>query len=314
MRFRYLLFPLALAIAVPAQAKLPPPVRKMIKAAIATGDKAKVAAVVDVARTTNPDDVAEIDAMNDAFLKKQKKLAEKKKARKIREIREAGLFDRWSGQGEIGGYRNTGNTDNVGLTLSLSLKRKGIKWSHSLHARGDFQRSGGVTTQRQISASYEPNYHINRRIFAFGLVQYDDNRFQGFNARYSVSAGLGLKLIDEPNLGLSIKAGPAIRHTDFTDGSRETRLAGLAGLNFHWDITKRLKFTQSTNAVAETGSRALVVVDSNNTTLNLITGLDAKITDKLSWRISYQIEYESKPPPGAEKTDTLTRFSLVYGF
>ena len=41
--------------------------RKMIDAAVATGDKAKVAAVVEIAKQTNPDDTAEIDALDAAF-------------------------------------------------------------------------------------------------------------------------------------------------------------------------------------------------------------------------------------------------------
>ena len=47
-----------------AQAALPEPVRAMIEAAIATGDKVKVATVIEIAKQTNPDDTAEIDALD----------------------------------------------------------------------------------------------------------------------------------------------------------------------------------------------------------------------------------------------------------
>ncbi len=52
-----------LCLSAPAHAELPDPVKAMIEAAIATGDKDKVATVVEFAKQTNPDDVAEIDAL-----------------------------------------------------------------------------------------------------------------------------------------------------------------------------------------------------------------------------------------------------------
>ena len=48
----------ALCLSAPAAASLPDPVRAMIDAAIATGNKDKIAAVVEAAKATNPDDHA----------------------------------------------------------------------------------------------------------------------------------------------------------------------------------------------------------------------------------------------------------------
>lgn len=44
-------------------AEIPEPVRAMIDAAIASGDEAKVRTVIGLARETNPDDAAELDAL-----------------------------------------------------------------------------------------------------------------------------------------------------------------------------------------------------------------------------------------------------------
>ena len=81
-----------------------------------------------------------------------------------------------------------------------------------------------------------------------------------------------------------------------------------------WAITDRLKLTQDTNAVTETGGSAQLIVDGNNTSLNLATGLNAKISDRISARVSYAIEYDSNPPAGAVQTDTLSRITLIYDF
>ena len=62
-------------LATPALAELPPPVRALIEAAIATGDEAKVRTVIDLARTTNPADSAELDAILDKGAQKARSLA-----------------------------------------------------------------------------------------------------------------------------------------------------------------------------------------------------------------------------------------------
>ena len=46
----------------------------------------------------------------------------------------------------------------------------------------------------------------------------------------------------------------------------------------------------------------------------LTSGLEATISDGLTTRLSYTVDYDSNPPAGAVSTDTLTRFTLVYGF
>src|SRR5688572_27847706 len=91
----------ALLFAAPASASLPEPVRAMIEAAIATGDAAKVRTVVEIAKQTHPDDAAEIDTLQADFLARQREIAAAEQARREAELRSAGLFDNWSGTGQI---------------------------------------------------------------------------------------------------------------------------------------------------------------------------------------------------------------------
>lgn len=306
--------PLLVLAAQPAQAELPDPVRKMVEAAMESGDPAKVEAVVSVAKQTNPEDEAELDAMKAAFDAHRKELAAKEAEAKEAEIRSAGLLERWRGKGQVGAFQSSGNSDNVGVSVALSLTREGIDWSHRLNASMDYQRSNDVTSREQYMLSYEPRYQINPRLFAYALGQFEKDRFQGFSSRYSASGGLGYKLLDGSGLNLSVKAGPAWRRTDFLTKESESRFAALLGMDFDWAISDRLSLTQDTSLVADAAGSAVAIIDSANTTINLVTGLEAKVSDKLTTRLAYTIEYDSNPPEGAVSTDTLTRFTLVYGF
>ena len=304
----------ALTFASPAHAELPEPVRAMIDAAIATGDPAKVRTVADLARATNPADEQEIDAILATFetAQAEKRTAEAKA--KEDSIRTAGLLDNWTGRGELGGFRATGNTSNTGITASVTLNRQGIDWRHRFTGRVDYQRNGGLTTREQYLARYEPNVNVSDNFYVYALAQYERDQFQGFDGRYAISGGMGYQAIKSDEVQLSIKAGPAYRVTEFVDGRNDSRIAGLIGVDFDWSITERLKLTQDTNAVAETGGSAVAIIDSRNTSVNVITGLDAAIAKKLKARLSYAVEYNSDPAPGAVQTDTLSRVTLIYDF
>ncbi len=302
------------SFATPAGAALPDGARQMIETARASGDDAKVATVIDLARKTWPEEGQEIARIEGEWKADRAKRAAAAAERKEQAIRSAGLFDRWKGEGELGGFQSSGNTDSVGVTAGLKLKREGIDWSHSLRARFDYQRQNGITSREQYFAAYEPRWQFGEDLFAYGLTQFERDRIQGVDGRYAISAGLGYTVVDRDGLSLSIKAGPAFRVTDYSDGRTEQRLAGLAGFDFDWKIFERLTLTQDANAVAETGGQALVIVDSANTTLDLTTGLNFRVSDRLRARMSYQLDYDSNPPVGKVSTDTLTRATLIYGF
>lgn len=313
---RILLLPAIIAFlpASPAAAQLAEPVRAMIEAAINKGDKAQIEAVVAIARETQPDGQEEIDRLYTAWLEASREAEAARLAAERQTAEEQGAPVRWTGNGEVGAFRATGNSDNTGLSAALALTREKDAWSHKLSGRADYQRTNDITTRERFLAAYEPRYQIHERLFAYGLTQYERDRIQGFSARYALSGGIGYHLLDRDNIDLSLQAGPALRITRFVAGGGETRLAGLLGVDFDWRITDRLTLTQDTNAVAETGGQATLIIDSANTTLNLITGLDAKITDRLTARLSYTVDYDSNPPIGGVNTDTFSRFTFVYGF
>ena len=189
---------------------MPEAARAMINAAIADGDADDVEAVVDAARTAFPDSATQIDAVWSEYQAQQAALAAEQAAAAEAEIRQAGLFDNWSGQGQIGGFQASGNSDEIGISAALELNREGIDWEHKLRASADYRRTDGVTSREQFLVRYEPRYQINERLFAFGLAQFERNTRQGFSGRYAVSGGLGYRLVDTDNYGPLDQGWPCI--------------------------------------------------------------------------------------------------------
>ena len=279
-------------------------VLELVEEAIATGTPEEVATIVKYARRTAPDSIADIDAAYRAYQVRLAAEAERAKSAERKAIRQAGMFENWTGEGQIGASRATGNADVVGLTAGLELVRDGLQWSHSLNAQADYQRSDGDLTRERYLLAYEPRYDLTERGFLFGLAQYEKNRFQGFDSRYSVSGGVGYRIVDRDGLTLLATTGPAYRRSDLTDGTFEDSFALRYSADLDWQISDTLKLTEDANAF----------VQSDNSTFVSTTGLTATLDDNLSARLAYRVEYDTQPPLGADTTDTLTRFTLVYGF
>lgn len=291
---------IALLYALPAQAALPDPVKAMIEAAIASKNDADVQTVVKLAKSTNPKDIVEIDAILARYNAEKAALAAAEEQKKLK----ASFFENWSGQGELGGFHSTGNTNSTGISASLKLKKEGVKWRYNLRALADYQRTNGTTDREQFLAAFEPNYKINDRLYAFGLAQYERDRFQGFSSRVTLSGGLGYAVIKSDDVVLNIKGGPAWRKTSLIGGGSESNLSGLAALDSFWQISENLRLTQDLNTL----------IESDNSTFTSTTGLEAKLIGALSARLSYSWEHETDPPLGVEKTDKISRATLVYDF
>ncbi len=253
--------------------------------------------IADIAKKTNPNSVAEIDARVAALAKAQAAAREEKLASQ-------GFLDGWSGTGEAGGNVSTGNTSNTGIAVGVTVTKESRRWKHNLRGLVDYQRQDGTTTRERYFAGYEGNFNITPRFFALGTLAWERDTFSGFDRRFSESLGLGYRLVAAPTLRLSVEAGPALRQTNFTNGVTSNTFAGRAAGNFWWQIRSGLEFSQN----------ATVFYDSFNTSFQALSSLTFQLTGALKARASFQFNSESNPPLGSEKTDTISRLTLVYGF
>ncbi|GGB99897.1 hypothetical protein GCM10011494_17960 [Novosphingobium endophyticum] len=284
--------------------RLPRNVRAMIEAAIRTDDSNTVAAVVKMAIETQPYDKDEIRSMHRAFLDQKAEALAAKTEAELQRIRSSGVLDLWTGKVELGAFRGTGNTSNFGVTGSLKLNRKGIDWEHTVLASADYQKDSGSITREQYGASYQPRYTLSDDIFTFGRLQYEKDEIQGYRDRYSLSVGFGYRVLQRRDLSLSLEGGPAVRRTRFVAQPSETTWTTLTSIDFDWKINGALKFTEDASSY----------VGSDNSTFTSLTGIEAGMAKGLKARLSYSIEHETSPPDGSVKTDTISRFALVYGF
>lgn len=276
-------------------APIPDAVAAMIDAA--AGDPVQLKAVADVAKKTNPNSVAEIDGKVAAI---EKSRADAREA----QLASQGFFQGWTGSGEAGGFISSGNTQNRGAAVGLTLTKETRKWKHALRGLVDYQEDNGRVSRERYFAGYEGNYNITTDFYALMTLSYERDPFTGFNRRFSESLGLGYKLINSPRLVVAVEGGPALRQTRFVSGLEDNSFAARGAVNAKWIINDNLTLTEN----------ATIFYDDFNTSLYSLTALTAKLSGALSARLSFQFNSESNPPPGREDVDTVTRATVVYSF
>lgn len=289
-----LLAPLLLAN---GDAPLDPQMRALIDAAITSGKPAQVDAVAQTIAKAFPDQAESVNAIVSTWKAERAAAAE-------RRLHEAPVLELVAGRAELGGYLTTGNSETRGLTALVALQREGARWRHRTKLQADYQESRGVTSRERYFANYEPNYKIDDRGYVAGNIAFEANRFQGFDQRYVLALGGGYTAIRQPGLKLELEVGPAYRLTVFTDGRDEDRLAVRGSADLDWKIASGLRFKQNASAY----------VQELNSTINSRSALAAKLVGPLAAQLSYDVQYESQPPPGRETTDTSSRISLLVDF
>jgi putative salt-induced outer membrane protein len=278
-------------------AEMPDPVRRMLDAAYASGNEGEVATLVKYARVAAPESADAIAREADGWRTKRREAQELALA-------EASIVELWKGRAELGGFISSGNSDVTGVAAIIDVTREGPRWRNKIRLQADYQESNGLVSRERYLAAYEPNYKVGDRTYLYGAAQVESDRFLGYDARFSASAGGGIGAVRSSALTLDLELGPAFRQTDFAERRTDGTLAARGRFDLDWKLTPAVTLSQDASAYLQ----------RVNSTVASTTALNARLFGPLSAQLSYAVQYESTPTDGRRTTDTTSRASLVYSF
>src|SRR5690606_16566443 len=113
--------------------------------------------------------------------------------------------------------------------------------------------------------------------------------------------GPGYRIVNTPDMTWRVQAGIGIRYTKWGDDTSETETAGILGSRFYSKINENVFLTNDTDVI---DSDAGMLVNND-------FGVNVKLSDTFSTRISYLTEYDEAR---AIRTDNRLGVSLVMGF
>lgn len=212
---------------------------------------------------------------------------------------------KWSGKANAGLVVSTGNAKNSNLNLGLNVNYDKQRWRHAIAASTYFAENNGAQTAERYALSHKVDYSTSANGFVFNFLSYDSDEFATIDSRIADVVGYGRNLISTDKHNLEAEVGVGYRQTKFTGNVPDSEEAvGHLGLNYSGKLTPTTTLTEN----------VLVQGGSDNVFTESITGLNLKMTEKLSLGLSYTIRNNSDAPAGIEKTDTVTSINLIAGF
>lgn len=211
----------------------------------------------------------------------------------------------WSGEGDLGFNKASGNTKSQSLLAKLQLVYEQDRWTHTgqleaVNTSEDGNRSGEFYVLKEQS-----DYAISETTYAFGGLRYEDNRFSGYEYQASIKTGLGKHLINDGVTEFDIEGGVGYRNSKEQD-TGETLSEGIlvGSAKYHRQLTETTRFESDLNV--ESGK--------DNTFAEGVVAVKVKINASLALRVSYAVKHNTDVPEDTKRTDTLTSVGLNYSF
>ena len=214
-------------------------------------------------------------------------------------------FDGWSGDIQVGLSLRSGNTNEDELTLAMELENNRKKWRHRTRVRYELLLKDGEVDDDDLLLTYQLNRNITERFYAYAFVRYRNEFDVGYARRFLQNLGVGYKLFDKPKFTMNIEGGPTHRKTTLDEESDPFHeWGGRLTLLSEWKMFRWLTLDFS-------GS---VTLTDQNTSWDMLTGLTSPLTERLSLRITYELEFDTDGPEEDSRIDQRTRANIVYKF
>ena len=221
----------------------------------------------------------------------------------------------WSGEASLSGSRTTGNTDTTDIGLAIKLQKEDGPWKHKFKASADRGEAEDIDNKKRFDLAYQLDRQINERLYAFGNADYYGDDFGAFKQGYFLGTGLGYKAILPEPLSWDLEAGVGYRSqkSRIVDNDiltnplglasdRENEIAGRGFSDLDYVLNENVSFYNDTE----------IIYSASDTYIWNEVGITATLAGNLAARASYRVDHHTDVPIGTEKTDTTTRFGIVY--
>ncbi|MCP1315733.1 MULTISPECIES: YdiY family protein [unclassified Halomonas] len=210
---------------------------------------------------------------------------------------------RFTGDAELGFTSLSGNTNSQTLIGKTRLTWLTGDITHSLRGEVRNVTKDSETSAEQYLIAGRERFDFSGPHYLFGFARWEKDRFAGYDQQLSVIGGYGRQLIDSDTQALSLEAGPGYRNDRLRDDDNEQLAVAYSALAYRYSISDVADFEQEMS----------LEYTSDNTTARSLTALTARVSSRISLRLSHEIKQNSQPPDDAsERTDTTTSASLLY--
>ena len=178
----------------------------------------------------------------------------------------------WAGKATLGYLATSGNTENSSLNSAFEISYTSGDWQHLFDVTEINSSEDSATTAEAYAAGWKSERSLSEVNFLFGRLSWRKDRFSGFDTQFSQTVGYGRRMIDNGKHSLNGEIGAGLRQSDLADGSNEDETILTGAVHYTWAISETAEFRQD----------LLVEAGSENTYLESVTALSARLIGKLA--------------------------------
>jgi putative salt-induced outer membrane protein len=216
--------------------------------------------------------------------------------------------DPWLIKTALGYIATSGNTESSSLNSGFSISYDDDLWLHSLEGTAINSSENKQTTAEAYGVGWKSEYSLTKSDFLFVRVNWRRDRFSGYEQQLSETIGYGRRLIDTGSHVLNVEVGAGARQAELADGTMDggpmDELIKRGGLSYEWDFSETAEFAQT--VAVESGP--------DNTWVETVSAVKARLVEDLALVASYTIKSNSSVPADSENTDRYLAISLEYAF
>ena len=221
----------------------------------------------------------------------------------------------YRGDVEFGAVLTTGNSQTASAKAAINVEQDFAFWRTEYMIDAQYQRSQfdedgesqRDTTEQQIFVSYQGNYKLDSEAESFFIFgSYNDDRFNGYNYELTTAVGYGWRFYETSNNTIDFEIGPGQEWKELDDGTRRRGTIFRGAFKYEQELTVATRFRQEiVTDLSFSGESSSTKAESS---------MIAQINGRLALRVSFLLEYNSKPEDDRRKVDTETGLTLVYSF
>lgn len=210
----------------------------------------------------------------------------------------------WSGTGELGLVKTTGNTETESLKFAVEFVNEQDKWRHRVAADALSADDTGTTTAERYGFEWQSDYKLTDKSWVLGSFRYESDKFSNYDNQQVLTVGYGRQLLDNAKHQLVGEVGIGYRDAELQSGLTESGAVVRGLLDYALTVTDNSQFT----------NRFLVESGSDNTFIKNLAGFSVSMNDRFAMKFGLEYRHNTDVAPGTDDTDTITSANLVYNF
>jgi putative salt-induced outer membrane protein len=224
-----------------------------------------------------------------------------------------GVVQGWRGSFALSASATSGNTDAGKISGAGRLTYGAGDWNHLIGFAVGYGEANGQKSEEKVFGTYEGSRYFTPQWYGFGLARYQYDGFltdttgaaiAGDKTDAFLGFGAGYRVVNQDDKAWRVQAGPGVRYVENSAGVDTTEVGFIASSRYFYSFNDTMSFTMDTDIL---GSDANTIVSND-------AGINFKMSNNLSTRVSYRTDYNTDPGAGLKSSDNTLGVSFVIGF